>query len=146
MVRASDFFGSYLHRACRFIWGRIDKHRERKLAQEARDPSVDLDLTRGRRKGNYDYELKIANRGDVSVQVLSLACDGRVTLKPDDAEVSTDGRVVDYNGLRIERGENETLIGELACKSVGPVKFTVTLRINEKTQRILKVPLNRNLS
>jgi hypothetical protein len=31
-----------------FIWGRIDKHREQKLAQEARDPSVDFDLTRGK--------------------------------------------------------------------------------------------------
>ena len=62
-----------------FIWGRVDKHMERKAARAARDPSVDLDITRGNRVGNYDYELKIINRGDVSVQVVSLSCDARHT-------------------------------------------------------------------
>jgi hypothetical protein len=128
-----------------FIWGRVDKYLERKAAREARDPSVDLDITKGRRRGNYDYELKIINRGDVSVQVVSLSCGGRATIMPDDAEVSSDGRTVDYNGLRIERGESETLIGEINCDSLGTTEFNVTLRINEKSQRTLKIPLKRDL-
>ena len=128
-----------------FIWGRADKRLERKAAQEAREPSVDIDLIKGRDAGNYDYELKIINRGDVSVQVVSLSCGSHATLRPDDAEVSPDGRTVNYNGLRIERGETETLIGEVDCERLGTIEFNVTLRINEKRQRTLKIPLKREL-
>jgi hypothetical protein len=130
-----------------FIWGRIDKHNERKAAREAKDPAVDLDLTRGNRKGNYDYELKIANRGDVSVQIVSLACDAGATLEPDeDGQLGNDKRLIDYNGIRVEPGDRETLVGEVNSKTSGAVSFTITLRVNEKTQRIIQIPITRNLS
>jgi hypothetical protein len=130
-----------------FIWGRVDKHLERKAAKAARDPSVDLDITTGNRPGNYDYELKIINRGDVSVQVVSFSCDARAILKPEEAEVSQDSRTVNYRGFRIERGNSHTLMGEVDCEIAerGPIEFTVMLRINETEQRLLKVVLKRDL-
>jgi hypothetical protein len=129
-----------------FIWGRVDKHREQRAAREAKDPAVDFDLTRGGRKGNYDYELKIANRGDVSLQIVSLACGSGATLAPDeDGQLKDDGRLIDYNGIRVEPGERETLLGEVNSKASGTVRFTITLRINEKTQRLVRIPITRNL-
>jgi hypothetical protein len=130
-----------------FVWGRVDKHREQKAARDAKDPAVDFDLTRGNRIGNYDYELKIANRGDVSVQIVSLACDSGATLKPDeDGQLKDDNRLIDYNGLRVEPGERETLLGEVDSKRSGAVRFTIILRINEKTQRLVQIPITRSLT
>jgi hypothetical protein len=130
-----------------FVWGRVDKHREQIAAREAKDPAVDLDLTRGDRTGNYDYELKIANRGDVSVQIVSLACDSGATLQPDDdGQLKHDNRLVNYNGIRVEPGERETLLGEVNSKTSGAVRFTITLRVNEKTQRLVHIPITRNLA
>jgi hypothetical protein len=130
-----------------FIWGRFDKRYERKAAREAKDPAVDFDLTKGNKKGNYDYELKVANRGDVSVQIVSLACDAGATLEPDEyGQLSNDRRMIDFNGLRVEPGNLETLLGEVNSKTSGAVRFTIMLRINEKTQRVVQIPITRNLT
>jgi hypothetical protein len=129
-----------------FLWGRLDKHHERKTAEEAKDPTVDFDLTRGRGKGNYDYELKIANRGDVSVQILSLACEAGAALEPDEEGELKNSQLINYNGLRVEPGEQEALLGEVNCTRSGIVKFTVKLRINERTQRTVVVAIARNMA
>jgi hypothetical protein len=127
--------------------GRYDKYRERQSAAPARDPVVDIDITRGQVAGNYDYELKVANRGEVSVQLLSLSCDKGAVLKPDDAEVSRNGRTVNYNGLRIERGTQETLIGEIDTEYLQrrPIELVAKLRVNDPIPRGFIARLKRNL-
>jgi hypothetical protein len=121
------------------LLSRWDKSREH-------DPSVDIDLTKTSRMAEYDFELKIINRGDVSLQVVSLQCK-HGALEPDDAEVSKDGTTADYNGFRIDGRKDETFVGTYKCEFsfAGPEEFIVVVRINDHQQRLRKRTLIRDL-
>lgn len=138
---------AFIVSAARFAWGRIDKSRERTATRARRDPSVDLDITRGNRSGNFDFELTVVNRGDVSVQLVSLSASKGAMLVPDDADVTSDKTVADYNGLRIERGKEDTVVGEVNLQpgKSGTIEFTVKIRVNEAAPRILTTVLKREL-
>ncbi|MGY4473745.1 hypothetical protein [Bradyrhizobium sp. USDA 3364] len=95
---------------------------------------------------DYDFELKVRNRGDVSIQLVSLRCK-HGELEPDDADIDDGGRRANYNGLRIERGAEELLIGTYRCEYdfEGPEEFTVTIRINDQRQQLSERLLVRQL-
>jgi hypothetical protein len=118
---------------------RLDKARER-------EPAIDFDLTKTSRMGDYDFELKVLNRGDVSIQIVSLQCKHGV-LEPDDAEIEEGGSRANYNGLRIERGTEETLVGTYKCEYgfAGPEEFVVTVRINDRSQQLRERRLVRRI-
>ena len=128
-----------------FVWGRVDKYRERKAAKAAKDPSLDIDVA-GPRDGPFAYELKIVNRDDVSLSLLSLSCDPGFKLETHGATVLRDGTFLDYNGFRIDRGNEETFRGMIKSSSGRrEANFVVKVRINLPKPRIHEVRIKRAL-
>jgi hypothetical protein len=123
--------------AAAFIWGRVDKSRETKAKKAEKDPSIDFDVTKGWSEGKSKFELTIKNRGDVSIQVVSLSCDRNAILKVDYADLSADSRTVSFRGRRINAGKNEVVEGEIETppSQKRPVEFIVKLLINEEKVR-----------
>lgn len=128
-----------------FVWGRYDKHVERQATQAAKDPSVDLDLT-GFPGKDSDIELRITNRADVSIAVLSLSCSGGTLIATRFGQITKSANAIDFNGYRIDRGAEELLICKIKPPpGGGSVEFVVRIRVNEAHQRVYETRLKRQL-
>lgn len=128
-----------------FVWGRVDKHNDRKAEKAAKDPVIDLDVT-GFAGGPLNYELRIENRADVSLALLSMSCTGGVRLTSDEGHVGSKGTAIDYNGQRIDPRKSETYVGEIYPPAGGgDVDFVVRTRVNEHQPRVHEARIKRNL-